>query len=102
MSLTVADFYPINKWEVEDPTSPTCKKFSAKSKIIDGCEKVFAAQPMYVVDQSTGKKYLNESKATVRFKCALLALGTPLIQSLASIAFVALRVLKLVHYTIFG
>lgn len=51
--------------------------------------------PRYIKDQSTGKRYWNESTGCVRVKCLLLSLATPFIQPLWMIANVAYRILRI-------
>lgn len=84
---TLKDFNPINIWSL-DNQGPTW--------LYDDFE------PEYIIDESTGRRYWNESKGIVRFKSALLALGTPFIQPLTSgvagVAFSALKVLSLSHF----
>ncbi|MCE2983928.1 MAG: hypothetical protein LW832_10245 [Parachlamydia sp.] len=52
--------------------------------------------PQFIIDQSTGRKYLNESANVVRFKCFLLTLGTPFAHAVASLVNVADRIVKLI------
>jgi hypothetical protein len=40
----------------------------------------------YIKDEVSSKYYLNESKGVIRFKCFLLALGTPIVHAIATIA----------------
>ena len=57
-------------------------------------------EPMYLIDESTGKCYWNESKVIVRIKCALLGtLGTAgnLLLAVSNIAFRVLRLVSLYH-----
>lgn len=57
--------------------------------------------PMWIADTSTERLYLNESKNVIRTKCALLALGTPIIQPVALIFNVAFRFIKLISFSHF-
>lgn len=84
---TLKDFKPINTWSL-DKQGPTW--------LYDDFE------PEYIIDESTGRRYWNESKGIVRFKSALLAFGTPLIHPLTSlvagVGLSALKVLSLSHF----
>ena len=79
MSVNLRDFQPINSWK-PDLNGP---------KYYDGTAQ-------HLIDQTTGRKYLNESKGVVGFKCFLLTLGTPIVHTIASVVNVAYRILKLV------
>nr|WP_166155485.1 hypothetical protein [Neochlamydia sp. AcF84]NGY94942.1 hypothetical protein [Neochlamydia sp. AcF84] len=59
-SVTLANFQLINSWK------PAFNSVQWR----DG-------GPKYLIDASTGQKYWNEPKNSVRFKCFLLILGTP-------------------------
>lgn len=78
-SVIKEDFQPFNKWKVDK----------------DG-PKFFNGEPRNIIDQTTGRKYFNESKTTVGFKCFLVTLGTPIVHTIASLLNVAWRILKLV------
>ena len=84
---TLKDFKPINTWSL-DNQGPTW--------LYDDFE------PEHIIDQSTGRRYWNESKGIIRFKAALLALGTPLIHPITSlvagVGLSALKVLSLFHF----
>jgi len=84
MSITLQDFQIVNTWKEE----------------VDG-EKWSDGEAKFLIDQSTGKKYFNESQDVVGFKCALLTLGTPFVHSAASIANLAYRVLRLATFANF-
>ena len=79
MNVTLRDFQPINNWKPD----------------LDG-PKYYDGTAQHLIDQTTGRKYLNESKEVVGFKCFLLTLGTPVIHLIASVATVAYRIAKLV------
>jgi hypothetical protein len=81
MSVTLRDFRPINIWEIDH----------------DGA-KYHDGSPEHVVDLTTGRRYWNESKGTIRFKCFLLTLGVPLIHPITAAVNVAYRVVKLVSF----
>lgn len=84
MNITLRDFQPINKWKPD----------------LDG-QKWYDGSAKHLIDQSTGRKYWNESKATVGFKCFLLTLGTPFVHPIAGIINIACRALKLISFSHF-
>lgn len=84
MSINIRDFQPINSWKPD----------------LDG-PKYRDGTAQHLIDQTTGRKYLNESKGTVRFKCFLLTLGTPIVHALASVVNMAYRIVKLVSFSHF-
>jgi hypothetical protein len=88
MNVLLKDFQPINTWK-PDQTGP---------QWFNGNEVL---EPQFLIDQTTNKRYLNESHGVVRFKCFLLTIGTPLVHSIASIATIAYRALKLVTLSYF-
>jgi hypothetical protein len=65
------------------------------------CCENHQGQAKFLIDQTTNRRYLNESKGTVGFKCFLLALGTPFVQSISSIVYVVYRILKLISLSHF-
>jgi hypothetical protein len=79
---TLKDFQPINTWKV-DSDGPTWDNDD---------------EPMYIIDQTTGKQYWNDSPSTLRIKSLLLTLGTPLIHTIALSCGVVYRILKLVTF----
>lgn len=80
MSITLGDFRLINHWEID----------------VKGEKWLRNDEPKYLIDQTTQRRYWNESENTVRFKCFLLTVGTPFVHSVASIVNVAYRVFKLI------
>lgn len=84
MSVTLNDFQPFNRWkpDLDGPKYDCCWEHMGI--------------PYYLIDEATGRRYLNESKGVVRYKCFLLTLGTPIVHSIASIVNVAYRIAKLV------
>lgn len=56
------------------------------------------AKKRYIVDSRTGDKYLNEDLSVIRFKCALLTLGTPIVHTLAAIAHMVYNLVKLLSF----
>lgn len=83
-SVNLRDFQLSNQWELD----------SDGPKWSDG-------DPKYLIDKTTGRKYWNESKDCVRFKCFLLTLGTPIVHSIASLVNMAHRIMKLVTFSHF-
>ena len=83
-SVCLGDFHPWNQWELDQT-------------VVYRDTRV----PKYILDQTTGRRYLNESKGTVRMKCFLLLLGTPIVHSIGlivNVAYRALRLLTLYHF----
>lgn len=83
-SITLRDFQPINTWKPD----------------LDG-KKWIDGGPMYLTDMTTKRKYYNESKAWVGFKCFYLTLRTPIVQSIFSVVFTALKIIDLVRFSHF-
>lgn len=54
--ITIQDFKPVNAWSLDNqgPSWMDSDDFD----------------PEYIIDQSTGNRYWNESKGIIRFKCA--------------------------------
>lgn len=86
MSIILKDFRPVNTWKPEE-NGEKWGNGNNKSK--------------YLVDQTTGRRYWNESKGCVRSKCVLLALGTPFVHPFAVICNVVYRILKLISFSHF-
>lgn len=84
MNVTLKDFQPVNEWKLDSKG-----------------EKFRSGEPVYLIDQSTGRKYLNEDQDIVRFKCLLLSIGTPFVHAVAGLLNVAYRILKLVTFSHF-
>nr|WP_166155984.1 hypothetical protein [Neochlamydia sp. AcF84]NGY95124.1 hypothetical protein [Neochlamydia sp. AcF84] len=83
-SVTLRDYQPVNTWK-PDLEGPQWR---------DG-------DPEHLIDMTTGRRYWNESKGCVGFKCFLLTLGTPIAHSIASLVNVAYRIAKLVSFAHF-
>lgn len=88
MGVSLRDFQPINNWKPD----------LNGEKWQYGEER---GEPKFIVDQTTNRRYFNETRGIVRFKCFLLTLGTPFVHPIASIANVAYRVLKLATFSHF-
>lgn len=83
--IMLRDFQPFNTWKVDE-----------NGRKWDDCP-----EPAELIDQTTGRKYLNESKGIVRFKCFLVTLGTPIVHTVASLINIAYRVALLVSFSHF-
>lgn len=81
MSICIKDFQPINNWHVD----------------LEG-HKFDTGEPQFIIDESIGRKYLNEDNGIIRFKCFLLTFGTPIIHAATSLVNIAYRILKLVSF----
>ncbi len=89
MRVTLRDFCPINRWEQD-----------VKGEKWGGYDHD-KADPKFLIDKTTNRKYFNESTGCVRFKCSLLALGTPVVHAIASVCNVAYRIAKVVSLSHF-
>lgn len=88
MTIQWNDFRPVNNWTLDLAGDQW------------GC-CAENAEPKFLKDESTGRRYWNESKGIVGFKCFLLTLGTPFVHPIASIINVAYRILKIVSLSHF-
>lgn len=79
MNVVLRDFQPINQWKVD----------------LEG-EKYWDGTAQDLIDQTTGRRYLNESEGVVTFKCFLLTLGTPIVHTIESVKRVAYRIMNFV------
>lgn len=84
--LDLKNIQPINTWRPD----------SEGPKWDDGRRNKDA--PKYLIDETTGNKYWNETKKIVRSKCFLLTLGTPFIQPIALLINAANKIVKLVSF----
>jgi len=89
MGIMLRDFQPINNNWTPDVDGP---KY---------CCQCHEGKPQYLIDGTTNRKYLNESRGVVRVKCALLTLGTPIVHAVASIVNVAIKMFKLLTFSHF-
>jgi hypothetical protein len=80
--LTLKHFNPYSLW-AEDKNS--------SSKFYNGASQ-------YIVDTSTGDKYLNEDRGVIWFKCALLTLGTPFVHTIAAVVLTVINLVKLLSF----
>ena len=85
MSVTPSDFQPINSWKPD----------------INGPKWRGSKEPMYLIDETTDRRYWNESEGCVGFKCFLLTFGTPFVHPFSLIVNMAYRILKLVTFSHF-
>ena len=86
-TVTLKDFYPVNKWR-EDSSLFQWGGYNS--------------EPEHIIDLSTNRKYWNEPKKIIRIKCALLAIGTPLVHSIASpinMIYRIVNILSLHHFS---
>lgn len=83
-SISPSDFFPVNRWQL-DSAGPKWR-----------CCLEHRNLPLFLIDGSTQRRYLNESEGTVRLKCFLLTLGTPFVHTPAALCNVAFRVAKVV------
>ncbi len=88
------DFLLVNKW-TPDLEGPQWPNFFVPENVNP------EERARDLIDESTGKKYGNEPKGTVRFKCFLLIFGTPFVHAVALLVNVACRIVKLVTFVHF-
>jgi hypothetical protein len=62
----------------------------------DSSFSYYNGRSMYIIDSSTGRKYLNEDQGVVGFKCFLLSLGTVPVHIIASVFKVSYHAFKAV------
>ena len=109
LGVDLKDFHPFNTWTVEDTyIRNKYKDKNSGEDVINRNKELFnmitwrnTKEPAFIIDETTGRKYLSESKNIIRFKCALLALGTPILQSVISLLNVVYRIVKLVSLSHF-
>ncbi len=76
MSVTMGDFHPCNEW-IPDEKGP---------------KRITDDKPLFVIDQTTNRKYWNESDALHRIThCFLCCLWTPIVHPIAGTANVLYR-----------
>jgi hypothetical protein len=51
---------------------------------------------LFIVDEPSGRHYLNQPLEIVHIKCCLLVIGTPFVHAVASLVNIVYRILKLV------
>lgn len=79
MSLKINDFQPINSWRIDKEGEKfTESDIDSEDSLLEDQESGSLEIPKYIIDETTGKKYLNESQCTIRRKCFGLAIGTPI------------------------
>lgn len=88
MNVTFRDFCPVNDWKLDVHG----EKFSCPCHY---------GQPMFVINQTTNRRYLNQPKKTLRTKCFLLTLGTPIVHLVAAVINIVYRLLKLITFAHF-
>jgi len=72
-AITLKDFCPLNRWVISTPSNR-------------------------IIDCTTGREYLNQSQSTIRYKCLLLTVLTPIIHLIAGVEHVAYRIIRLVSF----
>lgn len=84
MTVSIRDFQPINNW------MPDFKgeKYTCCSKHTE--------DPLFIIDESTNRRYSNESQHVTGLKCFLLTLGTPVVHSIGSLVNLIYRIAKLI------
>lgn len=88
--MKLNDFQLVNKW-VPDTEGPKWDDYGYG----------LTGQPKYIIDQTTNKKFLNESKKIIRIKCAILTIATPIKKPLFAIPICAFRVIKILSFSHF-
>ena len=78
MSITIKDFQPINHWSLD-----------RNGDLSD------SGEPLDLIDETTERKYRNESTQIIRFKCALLAITVPIVHAAAACLSIAWKIMKL-------
>ena len=116
-SITLKHFYPFNEWKIHDTENAPHyqinlgggqyqtaeyqrdengkEQLKTEFKVLKP-NTIASGEPMCLEDVTTNTFYANESKGMVRFKCVLLALGTPIYHAIASIVNIAYKILKLI------
>jgi len=84
MSITIKDFQPINHWSLD-----------RNGDLSD------SGEPLDLIDETTERKYRNESTQIIRFKCALLAITVPIVHAAAACLSIAWKIMKLVTFSYF-
>lgn len=83
MDVKLKDFKPINEWqENQDPNE----------------RRYNNGRVMYVIDTTTNRKYLNESKGCVRLKCTALTAATPIVHAVACVANTIFRLVRIFSF----
>lgn len=85
MDVLWGDFQPINKWKL------AC----------DGERWEGISEPKFIIDLTTERRYLNQSKGNIRLKCFGLALVTPIVHSVLSLVAVVSKIVQLVSFSHF-
>lgn len=83
IGVTRQDFQFVNEWKV-DNRGPFFRNYETGRY-----------EPMYIVNMTSGRRYLNESEGTVGIKCFLLTLATPIVQTVCCLALAAFSLMKL-------
>ncbi len=81
MSVTIKDFYPINEWKPHEAGPKDCLNI-----------------PKYIIDNSTGRYYLNSPKNWTRVKFILMIPISPLTHMAGVIGNVFYRIIKILCF----
>jgi len=85
MDIKIADFQPINTWILDLNSG----NWTDENDMDTGV-------PRFIIDETTKRRYTNESSGCVRFKCFLLVFGTPIVHSLTALFHAATKIFNLV------
>jgi len=95
--LSLKDFYPINDWKFNADADCIYKYYYRSEEDVLNDVKT----PKYLIDQTTGRSYFNETENIVRLKCLGACVATPFVHVAASVANIAYRIAKLVTFSHF-
>ena len=85
MSL-LAKFRPLNKWKVDDKGP----KWKDRPEV-----------PLYIVDCTTGDRYLNQPKRVIRLKLLALLVATPVVHGINASIEIINRLYRLLTFKVF-
>ena len=84
MSLSIKDFQPMNQWSIAPNIDP-----QEIEELPD------------LIDETTHRRYRNEPKWLIRFKCTLLAAASPIFQTTGGCLCTAWKIVKLISLSHF-
>lgn len=87
-SLTINHFFPFSTID-EDPYS--ANKYNYISKQYDG-------KKVNVIDSSTGDKYVNDERNTIRLKCTMLLFSVPIMHGFIALLDIVIRLMKCLSF----
>lgn len=82
----LARFRPYNKWKVDKKGS----KWKDRPEV-----------PLYIIDCTTGNRYLNQSKRVIRLKLLALLVATPVVHGFNTIIEIISRLYRLLTFEVF-